>query len=400
MGQGVLVMPEHVLIGKHSIARDSSFLPLHQLFHTQPFQYLPSADAVSGDELENLELVLYLCWHRLLGDASSLRTYMQSLPQAYSTTLYWPPEVLAALEGCTLYTATASRRQELRAMWEAVVSFVQPTLPAFASALSWDLFLWATTTVDSRAFRVLVDGAETLLLAPLADMINHAPNGQIVSRRFDPASRSLVFSAAADAGPVGPGELLMSYGELDTARLLLFYGFAQADNTNDTIDFLFDLPDRDVLGAQKLAALEVFGCSLACTLGHGLAGLPRLVMAVRVLVLDDDPHCRAWLARLDAAQTIDGLFDMLPTYELGRVISLLNESHTIQTLCATLGGMLQRTTAIRAALAASFSPAVCSPNSPAYAAVRDADVFLDGQLAILHEASAFFATCMSSLAAQ
>ena len=252
-------------------------------------------------EWESLVLVLFLMHERAQGTASQYYAYMATLPNSHSTTLFWPDQLLQRLGGSVLYNATVQRRVELQSLHAIVVATLGPS--GLAAMCDWSSFLWATATVDSRAFRVLRDGVETTVLAPLADMVNHTFDTPVItSKRFDSQTRALVLSASAPH--VSAGEVTMCYGELDNARLLLFYGFAVDENPYDRLELLLEPPDGDELVSAKGEALVALGCGLGHELSAELREVPRLVLSLRLLLLEDSEESRCWLARLMKAETV------------------------------------------------------------------------------------------------
>ena len=366
-------MRECNLVSVASIANDPSFAALFHVVTTHPLQ-------IPQMELDNLILLIYVLHQKYTGPCSQISGYLATIPTEYNSSSYWPDEFLRLLAGSVLCTATLARREELLQLHQCVFSLLDTVLPAFAAYFTWENFIWAMTTIDSRAFRVLKDGSDATILAPFADLINHSFEGQIVSKRFDAKARELVLAAN---GPVGPGELLMSYGDMDNARLLLFYGFAVDDNPYDCVELLFEPPEGDSTATLKCATLASMNCSLENYLKRDLSDVPKTVLALRILLLGDDAYTEVALR-----QVVSGTLEHKTGYPLGPIVSVEHEQAVLDTMCNVLADLYQQYAAMSAGLR-SFD----------YSAVTHVLCFFRGQLEIITIVSSYLAHCATLLTA-
>jgi len=103
-----------------------------------------------------------------------------------------------------------------------------------AAAFTLDNLRWARAVLDSRELLVRRRGQLVSCLAPLVDMLNHAPTAHCWHRWFDDEADRLCVELNA---PVSAGQqIYLSYGPLRTWQLLQYYGFVPDDNPYDLID--------------------------------------------------------------------------------------------------------------------------------------------------------------------
>ena len=165
---------------------------------------------------EGHRLCLQLLCERSRG-SSPFVEWLDSLPQSFEAPLHWPEEELEPLLRCPELLARArDERGSLDMMLE--------DLDAEDAAV----YRWAYSTVQSRAFCVRRCGtADSWVLAPCADLFNHADDGP-VSISFDDTAGALLFRAARPVA--AKDEVTLRYGARDDAALLLQYGFVLNDN--------------------------------------------------------------------------------------------------------------------------------------------------------------------------
>ena len=143
--------------------------------------------------------------------------WLDMLPRSFQAPLHWPEEELEPLLRCPkLLARVRDERGSLDMMLEDL-----DTEDAAA-------YRWAYSTVQSRAFCVRRSGAtDSWILAPCADLFNHAPDGP-VSISFDDDADELLFRAVTPVA--NAAEVTLRYGARDDGALLLQYGFVLRDN--------------------------------------------------------------------------------------------------------------------------------------------------------------------------
>jgi hypothetical protein len=165
---------------------------------------------------------------------SVFRPYFDSLPRSFP---HFPinvaPADLALLEG----SSTGAMVDYQRATLESDHARLEIDVPWFRS-ITFDEFVWGKLCVASRAFGFAIDGAETKVLVPIVDMLDHE-RGPSTRWKYDAEGQVLRLFAQRDYLP--GEEVFGNYGRSSNTDLLLSYGFCIDDNE----------ADRAVLGATE-----------------------------------------------------------------------------------------------------------------------------------------------------
>ena len=115
------------------------------------------------------QLALFLLEHFELGTASPFAHYLATLPSRFARfPLHYPPALLDQLRGTCILDQILARRQDIARDYEAIVGCVGE-----AGRFGAGRFLEARLLVSSRVFGIVVEGAKTDALVPVADMLNH-----------------------------------------------------------------------------------------------------------------------------------------------------------------------------------------------------------------------------------
>jgi hypothetical protein len=195
-------------------AKDSStfLLPKSDLFD-QTDQHI---------DRETLILTLFLLHERSKGITSHWYPYIQLLPNTYTTPLFHKENYL---ENTSVFYLTQTMRQSMSEVCDLINS----------NTFTLEDFLWAYTTIDSRAFKLTEFGT---ILIPLADLANHvsfAQEANLYSMGIDKQTDRFVLKTT-DKKILDGEELCLKYNnELANWQLLLYYGFAIENNPFDTI---------------------------------------------------------------------------------------------------------------------------------------------------------------------
>ncbi|HYE93007.1 MAG TPA: SET domain-containing protein-lysine N-methyltransferase [Terriglobales bacterium] len=156
---------------------------------------------------------------------------------------------LAELAGSWVVDRALRSRRALERSFAAV----RAALPA-STPLTYEQFASARALVLSRVFEDTVDGVETQMLAPIADLADHHERPE-ASWCYDAGAGAFVLVARRD---VAAGELVhISYGRKSAAEFLLMYGFVPTGGARGVARLrLPRLPPGDALG-RMAAALGV-----------------------------------------------------------------------------------------------------------------------------------------------
>lgn len=133
-------------------------------------------------------------YERHCGMHSPWYAYINTLPQTYSTPLYWSPEALSLLPPDIFQDArllmnklakTFSRLQDLFQHIEATLA------ESVGAAFTLNSFKWAWTSVSTRCVYMRTSNVtsprtedDCIALAPLLDLLNHSPNVQVIGSTF------------------------------------------------------------------------------------------------------------------------------------------------------------------------------------------------------------------------
>lgn len=241
-------------------------------FHATVVQYCTLGRVIASDSqfahlLENEEALLVSCLvyeQFIVGPAAShWRQLLTHCPAHYPTVpSHWDIADLSELDGFDMLDDVLAKRTQLNEFHSQIVSFLPslhsalikhqdntcevPPLMALTAAFAVEHLLWAKTTFDSRAFNLNVDGATVLSLVPLADMINHNVDSDVLIRKVEanggPFTMQIGAALSSEMRDIGR-ELWMSYGPLQNWELLQHYGFVLSPhNPHDKLPFPISLP--------------------------------------------------------------------------------------------------------------------------------------------------------------
>lgn len=204
----------------------------------------PIAHASEGDGAEDLSdeavVALWLLQERKLGSESSFANSFLLLPQELHTILQWSEDEVKLLQGSFNEEAAMGLREETVVEWEFISS--QGSWSAWREAhseVNEHTFRWAKAVVLSRQIDLeLEDGSK--VVPPGMDMLNHdacgAPNCEVDTDQGDGDGVTVIVNATRK---VAAGEeLLLSYGPLQNAGLLMTYGFVAEANSYDCVEFV------------------------------------------------------------------------------------------------------------------------------------------------------------------
>jgi hypothetical protein len=157
-----------------------------------------------------------------------------TIPSSFTTTLYWSPrDVDAAISlNPQVKKYTDSHKIQMASQFTRFVAPLTTSHPSYfpASLFNFQNFVWASSACRSRSWEIPGEGANTFIMVPVLDLVNHRHPGNHVT--YDRVARK--FSVVAGPEGVEKGaEVFLSYGAKCNALLLATYGFAVAQNTVD-----------------------------------------------------------------------------------------------------------------------------------------------------------------------
>ncbi|BBM97870.1 hypothetical protein MPTK1_1g09030 [Marchantia polymorpha subsp. ruderalis] len=231
-------------------------LPAGSTVFTVPFSILMHMDAAFDDKTfgevykklsaagasERIVLTLFVAVEKAKGENSFWFTYLSSLPQTFSTPLWFNEKELDIIRG----TKVAASLSKDRAAFNQLVNFWAPSLHStltsrdestndsiatlLRTATQESSLLWARTVVLSRGFTLLLEGKHEVTLVPLFDLLDHSPSAR-VEWITDDAKREAKFISASELQ--GGVEVYNNYGQKANDELLQGYGFCLCPNPAD-----------------------------------------------------------------------------------------------------------------------------------------------------------------------
>jgi len=145
------------------------------------FQQLSSYDILST----------FLMYEQHCGVQSRWHAYIDTLPQDYSTPLYWSDEALSSLplDICQDARLLVDKVTKNFSRLQDLFNYVETMLgDSVNGAFTFSRFEWAWTSVSTRCVYLpppnFIGGSSDdscIALAPLLDLLNHSPNVQVLS---------------------------------------------------------------------------------------------------------------------------------------------------------------------------------------------------------------------------
>jgi len=273
----------------------------------------------TGNQLEPLMVWLILESGK---ESSPFKPYFGILPQEFPThPIFWTAEELQELEGTGLVGAIASTKAALQASFEHIsTKLVQPNPSVFKQEdFTFERYLWAYCVCVSRTWTVATEESRDLVLAPLADMLNHKPGADLLHYSED--GTHVVVTATED---YAKGEqLFASYGNKSNYDLLALYGFVLENNPHDSLQINFQLNPSNLVQSIVEPLLRVADPSYKRLFIYKNTLPVTLLRLFRLNVMDFSE-----LEFVDRALR-------------GQAVGLSNELRAFRAAISSLAGMLQ-----------------------------------------------------------
>jgi hypothetical protein len=158
----LMKLPSKMTLSNHSLSTSTN--PLHVRI-ARAFQR----------QTDELSIILTLIIEKLRGEESFFFPYIQVLPEYVPSLIYFNDSELLELQQADLVTSAKSYQKTLRRNYNDMIKTASSILSEdLLYQINYDLFLWASSIVDSRGLRF----RGKLNLVPLADMMNYSPHPQ------------------------------------------------------------------------------------------------------------------------------------------------------------------------------------------------------------------------------
>jgi histone-lysine N-methyltransferase SETD3 len=194
--------------------------------------------AQAGPDHDDFDDFLYLSsWllqekHR--GEDSFWKPFVDTQPQAYPhLPLFFGEHERALLQGSQLPPRVELQAQSLQREY-AELCLKVPGYERF----TFDEFVWARLSCDSRLFALKTGGLQGMCMAPLADMFNHREPPDVL---WSSSPDGQCFLMTARRAVVAGAQVHTSYGGKSNDLLLRHFGFMTDDLTHDEVHFSLDL---------------------------------------------------------------------------------------------------------------------------------------------------------------
>ncbi|GAD94457.1 SET domain protein [Paecilomyces variotii No. 5] len=218
-------------------------------------------DAVGPQETT----AFFLMGHYLKGRESFWYPYIRTLPPPgeLTTPLYYEGEDLEWLQGTSLYAARQQRLEIWKDKYETDVRALKEWGFGDAERYTWDVYLWASTIIASRAFTAKVLAGviglsdlpeETIsVLLPLIDVTNHRPLARVEWQAGNEKIGLAVMEDTAAGREIGN-----NYGPRGNEQLMMNYGFCISENLCDYRVVSLRAPPGSPLYEAKIQQKQAF----------------------------------------------------------------------------------------------------------------------------------------------
>lgn len=273
------------------------------------FALSPASDDDNAT-FSDLRLILELLYQRSLGSESIWFPYISLLPPSFPTCpLFWSEDdVERRLRGSPLWGLVSEVKEQVKQAWEWAWDllhrefFTESATDLQKSCYDWDLFLWAYTVIQSRAFKVTFPNSAELetVLVPFGDIANHAirKSDALVKNMNAVDVTTNCLEVISGRAATKDTELTIHYNDLAPWQTLLHYGFSVNPlidpNPFDRINLTLEFPEEDDFELESKKML-LFGTidgveeeqSLGFEDGQPVGG-EEFLASVRVALATDD----------------------------------------------------------------------------------------------------------------
>lgn len=208
-----------------------------------------------------LQVALFLISERAAGSASPWAAYLQMLPEAPPSPLFWNAPERDLLAGTQLLQSLEAYEEYFEDTYAQLAAglFSQQADLFPTGTFTAAAFKWAAVTVRGRS-RPPLEG-EDLALVPLADLVQHSRRGGVVSKletgRFG-GGRALKLSAAGQLAGGSALEADLGAERLDN-QILLDYGVLDEERPQGGFLLTLALPEDDRNFDDKADILDING---------------------------------------------------------------------------------------------------------------------------------------------
>ncbi|KAK3409030.1 hypothetical protein EUGRSUZ_J01148 [Eucalyptus grandis] len=225
------------LFASKSIRAGDSILKVPFNVEISPDDLLPEIRSCKVGNVAKLAAIVLK--EQKMGQDSEWAPYIRCLPQPEEmhSTVFWSDEELEMIKESSVYQRTIDRKVGMEREFSVLRHALDCHLPEVSKDMKFEDFMHACALVESRAW----ESSKGYSLVPFADFLNHDGLAKAVLLRDEQKQFS---------------EVLISYGKLSNAVLLLDFGFTIPHNIYDEVQIQFNVPLQDPLYEMKLYLLQ------------------------------------------------------------------------------------------------------------------------------------------------
>ncbi|KAJ0176061.1 hypothetical protein K1T71_008235 [Dendrolimus kikuchii] len=220
------------------------------------------ADFIAVDPLlqnmPNITLALFLLLEKNNSD-SFWKPYIDTLPEKYSTILYFTSEELAELRPSPVFESSLKLYRNIARQYayfyNKIHSLDIPILKKLQDIFTYDSYRWAVSTVMTRQNNIQLANNDVTAFIPLWDMCNHE-HGKITTDFNKEQNRGECYALR----DFKEGEqIFIFYGSRPNSDLFLHNGFVYPNNKHDSLSLTLGISTSDALRETKLSLLTKLG---------------------------------------------------------------------------------------------------------------------------------------------
>lgn len=234
------------------------------------------------------------------GEKSFWFPYLETLPEEFTTTLYFTDEELEEFQDSKIKQFSKMRKQTVEKNFKLIFKQFEFTNVTNKERWTFEQFKWALSVLWAKTYSVYDERVSQKLpaLVPYGDLFNYHPENISVLSKTEEHENSFVFYTIKD---VKQGEqLFVPYSnQLNNIQLMMEYGFCVENNPNDVLEVDLKnafqvLQEERTLIPKKMVALHKHGLwgytsILKLSLISRLEYLnPKLIKTLRIIVSDKD----------------------------------------------------------------------------------------------------------------
>ncbi|KAK3599000.1 hypothetical protein CHS0354_007455 [Potamilus streckersoni] len=264
--------------------------------------------------MPSVALALHLLCEKRSQD-SPWKPYIDTLPEEYSTPLYFTVEDLEYLKGSPALSDCISQYRNIARQYAYFYRLLQNETPAttclpIKDCFIYDDYRWAVSTVMTRQNQIPTpDGSKmTFALIPLWDMCNHC-NG-LITTDFSLEKDCSECFALRDFQK--DEQIFIFYGARSNAELLVHNGFVYPENEHDRIAIKLGISKEDPLFQLKSELLTRCGLITSRTFYLHTGSIPvdsDLIIFLRIFCMDEE-NLRRYFSTADASELRQTLGDL------------------------------------------------------------------------------------------